>query len=299
MKKFTLFFILFSVLCFSQTNRFIYEYKYIPNLKEKDTVRMEMMLLDINEKGSRYYSHEKFVQDSIMKADFDRQIAMGSNDIKLNQRARLGRISYQVTKQYPDFKTALITQIGEDKYNVLESETLSWKILPETQKIGAYETQKATASFGGRNWIAWFSKDIPFQDGPYKFHGLPGLIVKAEDTTGSHIMTLVANKKIKSESFDTEIKGPAMAGGIFDAKTLQVDEKKLKKIWNDYLNDPAKSMREMMMKNSAEHKVVIKMKTEDGRELTDMNEIYRSMEKRVKEAEAKNNNKIEPSLYDK
>lgn len=58
-------------------------------------------------------------------------------------------------------------------------------------------------------------------------------------------------------------------------------------------------MREMMMKNSAEHKVVIKMKTEDGRELTDMNEIYRSMEKRVKEAEAKNNNKIEPSLYDK
>ena len=73
---------------------------------------------------------------------------------------------------------------------------MNWKILPETKKIGEYETQKATASFGGRERIAWFSKDIPFQDGPYKFHGLPGLIVKAEDSTGSHIMTLVANKKL-------------------------------------------------------------------------------------------------------
>ncbi|MBW8358750.1 MAG: GLPGLI family protein [Weeksellaceae bacterium] len=299
MKNFVLIFTLFAIAAGAQTNRFIYEYQYIPNINEKDTIRKEMMVLDVSKNGSRYYSHDRYVQDSIMKADFDKQISMGSNNFKMNRNERLGKINYQVLKSYPDFKTFLISSIGQDKYKILEDEKLTWKILPETQKIGEYEAQKATASFGGRAWIAWFSPNIPFQDGPYKFHGLPGLIVKAEDATASHIMILVANKKIEGKGFDTEIKAPGMTAGIFDRKEIEVDEKKFKKIWQDYLNDPAKGMREMMMKNSAEHQVVVRMKTSDGRELTNMNEIYRNMESRVKEAEAKNNNKIEPSLFSK
>src|SRR5690606_38747581 len=39
--------------------------------------------------------------------------------------------------------------------------------------------------FGGRCWVAWFVPDIPIADGPYKFCGLPGLILNMEDTTGS------------------------------------------------------------------------------------------------------------------
>lgn len=34
-------------------------------------------------------------------------------------------------------------------------------------------TQKATCDFAGRKWIAWFTTEIPIQDGPYKFYGLP------------------------------------------------------------------------------------------------------------------------------
>jgi len=35
---------------------------------------------------------------------------------------------------------------------------------------------------GGRHWIAWFAPSIPISEGPYKFSGLPGLIIKLSDS---------------------------------------------------------------------------------------------------------------------
>ena len=48
---------------------------------------------------------------------------------------------------------------------------------------------KAVTEFAGRKWTAWFTEELPFQDGPYKFRGLPGLIVKLEDATQSHVLS--------------------------------------------------------------------------------------------------------------
>ncbi len=42
---------------------------------------------------------------------------------------------------------------------------------------------------------------------------------------------------------------------------------------------------------------VIRMRTADGREISDMNEMAKMMEKSVKENEKKNNNRIELNLY--
>jgi len=57
-------------------------------------------------------------------------------------------------------------------------------------KILGYDVQEATTEFGGRKWVAWFAKELPIPDGPYKFKNLPGLILKIEDTTKSHIFEL-------------------------------------------------------------------------------------------------------------
>jgi GLPGLI family protein len=105
-------------------------------------------------------------------------------------------VEYVVNKSYPDYKTTLKQRVQADTYIISDDKKIDWKIGTETQKIMNYTVQKATTNFGGRNWVAWFTTDLPFPDGPYKFHGLPGLIVKLEDSTGSHIMTMVANKKL-------------------------------------------------------------------------------------------------------
>jgi len=299
MKTKILFFLLLGILSQAQTNRFFYEYKFIPDSNNKEDVKKEMMLLDISKTGSSYYSHDKFVSDSTSAAEVKKQINSGSGNISINRREKPGQVSYKVTKSYPDFKTYLFTTISTDKYKVVEDKRPEWKILPEKQKIGEYNAQKAVTSYGGREWTAWFSADIPFQDGPYKFYGLPGLIVKMEDATGSHIMTLVGNKTIQnpSEEKDAQLPDNIRIMGM-GGKELEITKDQYKKVWKAYVNDPTKNMREMLMRNGGDSntKVAFKMKTPDGKELSDPNQVFKEMEKRTKESLQKNNNPIEPDL---
>ncbi len=60
---------------------------------------------------------------------------------------------------------------------------LKWKIDAETKIISNIKCQKATTKFRGRNYTAWFAPSIPIQDGPWKLHGCPGLILEAYDDT--------------------------------------------------------------------------------------------------------------------
>lgn len=64
------------------------------------------------------------------------------------------------------------------------NEFSEWQITNETDTILNYLCKKATVTYAGREYIAWFTLDIPLSDGPWKFHGLPGLIVKVEDSEG-------------------------------------------------------------------------------------------------------------------
>ena len=64
------------------------------------------------------------------------------------------------------------------------SETIpvqNWNISDDTLTIAGYLCQKATCHFRGRDFIAWFASDIPINNGPWKFGGLPGLIMKVND----------------------------------------------------------------------------------------------------------------------
>ncbi|WP_289751321.1 GLPGLI family protein [Muribaculum intestinale] len=60
--------------------------------------------------------------------------------------------------------------------------SLEWNFSgEETDSIMGYDCRKATAEFAGRTYTAWFTPDVPLPFGPYKFGGLPGLILKIED----------------------------------------------------------------------------------------------------------------------
>jgi GLPGLI family protein len=62
--------------------------------------------------------------------------------------------------------------------------TFKWLVYKEQKKILNYTCYKATTQFRGRNYTAWFTLDIPVQDGPWKFWGLPGLILDIQDDSG-------------------------------------------------------------------------------------------------------------------
>ncbi len=124
-------------------------------------------------------------------------------------------------------------------FKVTEDRKIAWKILPNKQKIGNWETQKATTEFGGRKWTAWFCNDIPIQDGPYKFSGLPGIIVKLEDQTQSHVFNLVGIKNLgtlEPEIYAFEI-----------TKEIPLKGSEYKKLLLENRSDPAKGLRQISM----------------------------------------------------
>jgi GLPGLI family protein len=58
---------------------------------------------------------------------------------------------------------------------------IQWSITNEEKDIGNIPCQKATARVKGRLYDAWFAPSLPFSTGPWKLHGLPGLILEAYD----------------------------------------------------------------------------------------------------------------------
>lgn len=58
---------------------------------------------------------------------------------------------------------------------------LKWSLTGDTVHMGKFVCQKANVHYGNRNWTAYFDPAIPISDGPYKFAGLPGLIISIHD----------------------------------------------------------------------------------------------------------------------
>ena len=56
-----------------------------------------------------------------------------------------------------------------------------WELMEATDTVAGYACSVAKTRFRGREWTVWFTMEIPVSAGPWKFNGLPGLILKAQD----------------------------------------------------------------------------------------------------------------------
>ena len=87
---------------------------------------------------------------------------------------------------YPNVnEQTVLTKILSTEYVYTEPiPQFEWQILTDTASILDYQCIKAETTFRGRTYIAWFTPLIPIKSGPWKFNGLPGLILKIADTEG-------------------------------------------------------------------------------------------------------------------
>ena len=71
---------------------------------------------------------------------------------------------------------------------------IDWTLTEDTLTISGLLCRRATGSLYGKQWTAWYCEEIPSSAGPWKLRGLPGLIIKAEDSEGIHCFTLYETK---------------------------------------------------------------------------------------------------------
>lgn len=139
-----------------------------------------------------FYEHESFffvdMQSRLNSIESDENVKLESEN-KINFNFNFGferptrfevyinRKNGEILNQRSYFKDSKTTPcVVREEVGLFE-----WKIENETKKIGSFIAHKAKTNFRGRNYEAWFTPQIPLSLGPWKFHGLPGLILEIQD----------------------------------------------------------------------------------------------------------------------
>lgn len=78
-----------------------------------------------------------------------------------------------------------------------ERPNLVWAIGSAGGEVLSYSCSEASTTFRGRNYKALFALDIPHALGPWKFGGLPGLILSIEDDKGDYIFRAIGIQKTR------------------------------------------------------------------------------------------------------
>lgn len=130
-----------------------------------------------------------------------------------------------------------------ESFQVAESApVVNWTILQEQKRIDQYDCTKATCSFRGRNYIAWFTTKVQTSFGPLKLHGLPGLIIELEDENKEVMLSarVVRNeeKLIMKDPIDLKIISRS------EYKKLQADaRKRIEEIVNQVISKSGRGFK--------------------------------------------------------
>ena len=159
-----------------------------------DETRIEDEILEIGRKASRYGDYNNYLRDSIIKADYPTGITVDEFE-KLGKKIGRSRLT-ETLKNFDEGKLRHFESIfGEPYVYDEEIPAFDWQFTDDTEEICGHKCKKATAEFRGRTWNAWYAEDIPIDNGPLKFGGLPGLILKVEDYNKEHIFEAMQIRK--------------------------------------------------------------------------------------------------------
>lgn len=158
-------------------------------------VRKNDYILLSGKEGSIFYNPTALWMDINSKDDAACQ-AYGAMASALQEAGRWDEVPNRTASIYvfKDFEKQLQTVYDDysdqfAKYNEPLQE-MQWEVIADSAKIIlGYECLMAKTAYHGRDWTAWFAPEIPVHDGPWKFAGLPGLILKATESQGMHSFT--------------------------------------------------------------------------------------------------------------
>lgn len=239
---FTFISLLFFSISFSQFNTsdslrgdFTYLLQYRPDQSNSNYMVKEFFSLQISDDKAFFSSINKLKFDSAFSAQYDKN----SSTINLDFRNLPKSQSNYLIVQTAD-ASKFYEAIGMTLLTYTSPAIKDWTILNETKIINSIYCKKAEVHYKGRDWTAWYASEIPFPYGPFKFSGLPGLIVKITDKTGDYDFELV--KSISSKN----LKGKIIAINESRYKNArEVTKKELSRAWTNFRNNARYELENM------------------------------------------------------
>jgi GLPGLI family protein len=171
-----------------------YKLTYIKDTTESNSKYTDLEVLLIGKHTSKYFSQQF--------AEYNEYIIKPL--LKLHKEAvpgaKSGTLGLEIFKDYNSNKltvTDLVTRMHLSFLYKEDFPQITWTILNENQTISSYPCQKATTTFRGRKYEAWFTTKIPINNGPWKFGGLPGLILKISDTQNNYVFECMGIESLR------------------------------------------------------------------------------------------------------
>lgn len=161
------------------TTRFVVSYRMLYERRpENDHPMEDLLLLQVGRNVSKCYSYKTWQTDSLVRVTPPEQVLAnlgsfhgGVQDIFFRDAAA-GRLTHT-------------DQIGMD--HLLYTEPLpaiDRELTDGERTIVGYACRRARCTFRGRSYEAWYAPEIAVSCGPWKFGGLPGLILAIRDDAG-------------------------------------------------------------------------------------------------------------------
>ncbi len=170
--------------------KIIYEFKHVEDTTMPERPILEDMFLYVNETTSLY---RRSVEESSEKAGFKFNGGK-EEDFDLNTILPNTASLYHSNVSKLQINTHRVGPVMYQVRNALPS--LAWEIQDEQKTLGGFSVQKATVTYGGRAYEAWFTTEIPIAAGPWKLQGLPGLILEAKDAKEEVVFAFKEIEKI-------------------------------------------------------------------------------------------------------
>jgi GLPGLI family protein len=197
-----------SSLTFSQKNEKATVYKYTFFCRENTSEEYEKTSMSLITNGqTKYYLPTDYASkvSNVEEKKFYEIITDPSGNLEIKS---FGEVPYSQQFLIKDIQSNEIFEIldikmedAEDKFYTISKEKLKWEIVDSIIQSKTYgiPVQKAYTSYKGRKYQAFFAPSIPFNLGPFKFDGLPGLVVILFDLESNFVYNI---ESITEEIFD-------------------------------------------------------------------------------------------------
>ncbi|WCM43537.1 GLPGLI family protein (plasmid) [Flavobacterium sp. CBA20B-1] len=202
MKKILLLFFI-SFININAQNRLKVNYSEYINI-QIPVKQPNKLFIDLkNEKTVWVENTSAQIWDYDKKKEEKEQIEKGYNNAFSAELGRTIPDDY-VLYDYKNRKIEIIEDLGKKVFSVPDTfNELKWNLQKETKTVNNIECFKATTNFRGNDWDVWYAPSIPYPYGPWKLHGLPGLILEAKTKDGyfTFIAEKIDNNYLESELY--------------------------------------------------------------------------------------------------